>query len=348
MFENQRFVITNLYVELTSSCNLRCRHCYNSSGSPGKELPIKLLKAAIRQAKEDGVRFISLSGGEPLLYGSIWELMDYLSDMDIFFLLITNGTLLERDVVQRLTKYRCNIQLSLDGPDSESHDTVRGKGNFDRAVSNIKKLHESGFEGNVVIKGVLTEYLTEQSIQKYRLLAEEVGAVKVEYGWLNRTGRGKDNYEDLFIGKDRIAEYIEILHKNQYKDDRLEISDIGYTDKCPLVSVEENPLEVSPKITYDGNVFPCQMFVDDEFALGNIYKQMLMECIQGERFLKLLELLSLRKEFMPACQRCVYKIHCSRGCPALGVNQGNLFACDEFCKARKMEFSDKLCRKASV
>lgn len=63
MFENQRFVITNLYVELTSSCNLRCRHCYNSSGSPGKELPIKLLKAAIRQAKEDGVRFISLSGG---------------------------------------------------------------------------------------------------------------------------------------------------------------------------------------------------------------------------------------------------------------------------------------------
>lgn len=348
MFENQRFVMTNLYIELTSSCNLRCKHCYNASGASEKELPLKLLKEVICQAREGGVKFISLSGGEPLLYGKIWELMDYLNDMDMFFLLITNGTLLGRDVIQKLIKYHCNIQVSLDGPDSDTHDAVRGVGNFERAVSNIKELQKSGFEGNVVIKGVLTDNLTEQSIQKYRLLAEEIGAVKVEYGWLNRTGRGKENYGDLFIGEDRIAEYIDTLHRNQYKDERLEIADIGYTDKCPLVSIEENPLEVSPKITYDGNVFPCQMFVDDEFALGNIYKQTLIECIQGERLLKLLELLSLRREFMPACQHCVYKIHCLRGCPALGVNQGNLFECDEFCKVRKREFAEKLCRKMSI
>ena len=342
MHKNQRFNISNLYIEVTSSCNLRCKHCYNASGLQGKELPLSLLRQVIQQAKEHGLNFVSLSGGEPLLYQHIWELMDYLKEMGIFFLLITNGTCLNSEVIHNLKQYNCNIQLSLDGPDPETHNAIRGEGAFERAISNMKELRKSNFEGNIVIKGVITSHITEPEIQKYKLLAKELGAVKVEYGWLNRTGRGKNNYEELFVGENEISKYIAMVKRNKYKDDKLEITDIGYTDKCPLVSIENNPLDISPKITFNGEVFPCQMFVDQEFSLGNIYKQSFISCIEGERFLKLLNLLELRSEFMPKCQNCIHKAYCVRGCPALGVNQGSLFDCDEFCGIRKMENIQKL------
>ncbi len=342
MLENQEFTVSNLYIELTSSCNLRCKHCYNGSGLLKEEIPFEIVKQVIQQGKELGLNFVSLSGGEPLLYKQIWELMDYLKEQGVFFLLITNGTCLEQEAINKLKKYDCNIQLSLDGPNAETHNAIRGNGVFEKAVKNMKVLKESKFRGNIVIKGVLTSHLKAHEIEEYKLLAKELGAIKVEYGWLNRTGRGKSNYDELFIGEDEISEYIEALKKNQYKDNDLEITDIGYTDKCPLTLVEDNPLEISPKITYQGDVFPCQMFVDKEFSLGNIYKQSFRDCILGNQFLKLLDLLSLRKDFMPKCQSCVYKIHCARGCPALGVNQGHLFECDEFCGVRKKEYSERL------
>lgn len=347
MLENQSFTITNLYIEITSSCNLQCKHCYNASGLQRKELPLNLLQQVIQQAKHHGLNFISLSGGEPILYQHIWELMDYLKEMGIFFLLITNGTCLNNEAIHNLKRYNCNIQLSLDGPDAEAHNAIRGAGTFECAVNNMKRLRQSNFEGNIVIKGVVTSHMTELKLQKYKLLAKELGAVKVEFGWLNRTGRGKTNYDELFIGENEISEYIAMFKRNKYKDDKLEITDIGYTDKCPLALVEENPLNISPKITFNGDVFPCQMFVDPEFSLGNIYKQEFISCIEGERFLNLLRLLELRKEFMPKCQNCLYKTYCARGCPALGVNQGCLFDCDEFCGVRKRENLEKLHERIS-
>lgn len=347
MLKEQSFNISNLYIEVTSACNLRCKHCYNASGERQKELPFELLKQVIVQAKEHGLNFLSLSGGEPLLYKNIWALMDYLKEQDIFFLLITNGTCLDSEAARKLKNYRCNVQLSLDGPDKKTHDAIRGSGSFKIALDNIKALKQNGFKGNIVIKGVITSHMTETVLQRYKSLAKEIGAVKVEYGWLNRSGRGRSNYDELFVGENKISEYMAMVKRNEYKDDTLEISDIGYTDKCPLVSVEKNPLDISPKITYNGDVFPCQMFVDEEFSLGNIYKKPFIDCIEGERFLKLLNLLELRRDFMPKCYKCVHKSYCARGCPALGVNQGSLFECDEFCGVRKKENSKKFYERVS-
>ncbi len=338
------FTVQNLYIETTSCCNLRCKHCYNASGEQREVLPYSLIRSALADARTMGCSYVSLSGGEPLLYPYIWQLTDDLVQQEIPFLLITNGTLLDEKAVARLKNIRCTVQISLDGPDAYSHDAVRGPGVFDRALRNIIALRQSGFAGEIVIKGVLTRHMTQRNIGKYRALAREIGASRVEFGWLERTGRGRDNYEELFVGQENLSEYLTSVGCNVGKDDGVEIADFGYTDSCPLANIEDNSVEISPKITYRGEVFSCQMFVDSVYAIGNLYHCSLAECIHGDRFLKFLDLLALRKDFMPQCRECVYQHHCDRGCPALGVNRGSIFACDEFCPLRKNSYDEQMLR----
>lgn len=345
MTGNKKIVLSNLYIETTSKCNLLCRHCYNSSGEADKEIDYTVLEKIILDAKMLGLDFLTISGGEPFLYSELTELMNFLKDQDLFFLIVTNGTCLNSEYQEKLLHYNCNIQLSLDGPDSESHDAIRGKGVFDQAITNIKRLRSIGFKGKIVIKGVITNKMNTDLLYRYKSIAEEVGASKVEFGWMNRTGRGARNYNELFIGAEKINQYIEMFNANKYEGVGFEISDIAYTDICPLVYQENEELLLSPKITYDGDVFSCQMFTGQEFSLGNIYNDTLLECLTSDRFQRLLLCLRERQDRMPACKTCIYNNVCKRGCPAICVNQGSLLSCDEFCSVRKKEFGERLFSK---
>lgn len=339
---NRQFHVKNLYIELTSKCNLYCKHCYNSSGNVLHELPFHIIERIITDGKKMGLDFVSLSGGEPLLHKNIWDILDLLDRENIFFLLISNGTCINDQVIDKMQKYKCNIQLSLDGADSYTHDSIRGVGNFEKSIHNVEKLMHSGFGGKLVIKSVITNYMNENEQIKFMELAQKLNASKVEFGWLNRTGRGEQNYNELFIGKHKIQECLDMFEKNAIKNSDIEITDIGYTDKCPLEHFDENSLDINPKITYEGDVYPCQMFIDKEYSLGNVYNTSLHDCIFSDKFSNLLCLLSLRGKYMHSCLKCIHKANCAKGCPALSVNQGSLFETDEFCEVRKKRFIRKL------
>lgn len=57
------------YIELSSACNLKCKHCYNNSGNSGINLidQTSLIRVIDELAKLDCEK-IALSGGEPLAY----------------------------------------------------------------------------------------------------------------------------------------------------------------------------------------------------------------------------------------------------------------------------------------
>lgn len=64
---------------------------------------------------------------------------------------LTNGTLLRPRVLQRLARaerastYSLEIRVSIDGPDPETNDPVRGEGSFDRALEGVARLLRHGF-----------------------------------------------------------------------------------------------------------------------------------------------------------------------------------------------------------
>ena len=129
-----------LLVHVTDRCTLRCRHCFIGPQT-GKDLPLAdVLRAADEFAALQGLRFI-VSGGEPLLHRHFWRLNERLPAYPFRSILLTNGTMVDREAARALRFHE--VQVSLDGPE-EAHDQLRGRGSFRRALGALRLLAEAG------------------------------------------------------------------------------------------------------------------------------------------------------------------------------------------------------------
>ncbi len=131
-----------LEVHLTARCNLSCRHCYLGEARR-EDLPWPVLRGIVADFETVGGLRLLLSGGEPLLYPRFWELNDLLADRAYRSVLLSNGSLLDRETVRRLRVQE--VQVSLDGL-APGHDLLRGAGNFRRTLEAIDLLREEGLD----------------------------------------------------------------------------------------------------------------------------------------------------------------------------------------------------------
>ena len=88
----------------TRTCNLRCRHCYMESDGQkyDGELTTEEAKRFIDGLAEFRVPVLLFSGGEPLIRPDFFELAEYARDKGVRPTLSTNGTLITREVAQRI------------------------------------------------------------------------------------------------------------------------------------------------------------------------------------------------------------------------------------------------------
>jgi hypothetical protein len=113
---------------ITGKCNYRCKHCFMSAnvgkfGEPSLEKCIKI----IGEIADCGIKQVSITGGEPLIRGDFWQIIDELINHNILIPTIyTNGALVDRALIDGLTsrKIRPTFQISYDGPGW--HDWLRG------------------------------------------------------------------------------------------------------------------------------------------------------------------------------------------------------------------------------
>src|SRR5208282_1071097 len=87
-----------------------------------------------------------LSGGEPLNRSDIFHLARYATDKGLRVALATNGTLVTKDVAQKIVDAGVKrVSISLDGSNAETHDSFRGiPGAFDAAIYGFRNLKELG------------------------------------------------------------------------------------------------------------------------------------------------------------------------------------------------------------
>ena len=96
---------------------------------------------------------VIICGGEPLVSPFLWPLLDFISAKFplVPITILTNGTLITDTVIEKLGVYEnVSFQVSLDGPDSIRHDSIRGNGNFLRALEGIRKLRSTGHSVKVL------------------------------------------------------------------------------------------------------------------------------------------------------------------------------------------------------
>ncbi|MCX9012041.1 MAG: radical SAM protein [Candidatus Methanoperedens sp.] len=130
-----------LLLNITNRCNLKCRHCYLGE-SGNKEIGAGSFERTVLQFEDMGGLKLLISGGEPLMHSKFWELMDVLPSCEMRVVVLSNGTLIGEDEAKKLARYADEVQISIDG--IRSHDLLRGKGSYDRAMRGISALQDCG------------------------------------------------------------------------------------------------------------------------------------------------------------------------------------------------------------
>jgi len=129
---------------VTDRCNLTCQGCYAQSfpHAPNSELSAEDMRRVFQEARDLGVSFFVLAGGEPLLRP---ELAGILAEFPEFiFLVFTNGLLLTDEWLTVLRRQPHIVPLlSLEG-DRDMTDGRRGPGTYDRVLTMFGRLKRRG------------------------------------------------------------------------------------------------------------------------------------------------------------------------------------------------------------
>ncbi len=136
-----------LIASITSTCNLHCAGCYArenhicSDENAYAQLSADEWDTVFREAKDLGVGFILLAGGEPLVRRDILEKAAEIPE--ILFPVFTNGTLLNDNYIQLFDKARNLIPIfSIEG-DEKKTDERRGEGIYQRLISAMDKIKDN-------------------------------------------------------------------------------------------------------------------------------------------------------------------------------------------------------------
>jgi MoaA/NifB/PqqE/SkfB family radical SAM enzyme len=181
-----------LEVELTRKCSRKCTYCsYDSSPTydTSGELSTSQWKSVLTNAARSGVLFVRFTGGDPMLRPDFWEIAAYASSQG---LLVTIGSDLTRfvkadcDRLASLTNLYC-IHTTLDGPDRETADKLRGNGNFEKVTRAVALLRQ--FEVPFLISMVVTRANVDRVFET-ATLARTLGAKYFVASPLYAAGRG--------------------------------------------------------------------------------------------------------------------------------------------------------------
>lgn len=154
--ENKEMHFKHLNLELTSRCNLKCKHCYGDQefGKKEKELSTKQWKKIIKQVAEFKPNFLLFTGGEALLRKDFNELVFYAHSLGINTSLFSNLTTLTDEQATALKETDSIVQFSAYGHKPELHDTITGvKESFEKQQKALKKLKQLGIplHGQIIL-----------------------------------------------------------------------------------------------------------------------------------------------------------------------------------------------------
>jgi len=133
---------TLMVISPTMRCNIACTGCYAFQYPKKYEMEASLIDRIFTEAKEMGIHFIVISGGEPLFHPDMMDLVE--KHGDIAFQMYTNGTLIDEKMAKRIAKTGNLIPcISLEGLKEET-DRRRGEGVFAKASEAFDSLRREG------------------------------------------------------------------------------------------------------------------------------------------------------------------------------------------------------------
>ena len=183
-----------MVLHMTDYCNLRCKYCFieggQVSGYRRQVMSHEIAKFAVDKffyviKGHDTLKFPSIVfyGGEPLLN---WDTIKFAlletkqkeseSGIKVDKVIITNGTILNDEIIEFIKRYNIQISVSLDGiqiVNDANRVDVKGQGSFERAVNTINRLIENGI--TPAVSCVMAKEGLQYVDDSIRFLIEDLG-----------------------------------------------------------------------------------------------------------------------------------------------------------------------------
>lgn len=158
--------------ELTARCNFNCPMCYvhmteEQVRAAGQELTAQQWLTIARDARDQGMLFVLLTGGEPLMRKDFFEIYKGMKELGLMISINSNGSMLQGKILEQFLEdppFRFNI--SLYGGCNETYRNMCGQPVYDRVKENIRALRQAGVEVSLNLS--ITPYNYQDLEQIYR------------------------------------------------------------------------------------------------------------------------------------------------------------------------------------
>lgn len=189
----------SVYMKITARCMLKCEFC-SQYGSIYKDMDIDDAKKFLNELRKLGVVYIYYTGGEPLIYEKLNELLKYGYELGFKQLLVTNGLLFSKKENRDLTKYLLSVGVSLHG-NNNIHNKLSGNIDcYNKILTNLQLLVEENKELQININ--CTAVKENTSYENFKFLAKlcSDNDWKLTIARLNYIGNGV-SYENIDLNE---------------------------------------------------------------------------------------------------------------------------------------------------
>ncbi|MCQ8904037.1 MAG: radical SAM protein [Methanothrix sp.] len=174
-------------ISITEECPNRCRHCALPDTGAHLRLEPDDVKRIIDQALDLGSTIIIFDGGEPSLYRELPELVSYVDDRAVTTI-FTSGAGFTESLARQLRNAGLQaVNVSLDSPVEDEHDSMRGRrGVYRDAMNAIKHALRAGLLVDIY---VVLRHDNIAHLQRFHDLARKAGAHELTFFEVVPTGR---------------------------------------------------------------------------------------------------------------------------------------------------------------
>ncbi|OGL43478.1 MAG: hypothetical protein A2161_15855 [Candidatus Schekmanbacteria bacterium RBG_13_48_7] len=295
------------HFELTYRCNINCIHCYCVIDKQRSEMPLETVTRILDELAEMGCLYVAFSGGEIFCRSDLNNILVYAAKKGFAIRLMTNGTLLDRDIVKSIKSIApIAVEISLYSMKAELHDQITGfPGSYEKTCQSINKLLENNIK--VIIKTVFMK----QNVYEYLPLKQFCSDHEIKFRYdLTLTPKIDGNKDNLRY-RLNAEELLSFLQTNELTNN---FPQRRYQPESMLCNAGHNALSISPY----GDVFPC---VAVKQKMGNLNNSSLNNIWHSDLFAKFR---SIRFDDLKICPDCRLLQYCHRCIGESLIEDGDL------------------------
>lgn len=312
---------------LTAKCNMSCLHCYSARFWNRQELESAEAVNLVKSAAQAGVKHIGFSGGEVFLRPDAMDLIALASKLGMTVNVVTNGSMLNDDIVSKLARYEIFTIVSVDGATKETHEKVRGKGSWDLAISGLEKMRQAGVHFSLVMA---ISKLNHNQIPQYLVWARDLGATVACFIPVMPAGRAS---KELILQPQEMLRVLETVERTAEAikfpaylwctpfASLVTKSSYVFADSCRTDAQE---MDIAP----DGRVLLCDIL---DITLSDVRGKGILEAWKEQKRHPLVHALTNPKLVDP-CSSCQQGEKCGGGCFArAAILNGDIHSPDPLC-----------------